>query len=194
MEQIGYIYKITSPSGKIYIGQTKNLKHRIYCYKKLHCKSQPKIFNSIKKYGWENMIFEVIDQSLVIEDKKELNEIEKYWIKFYDSHHNGLNCNDGGYGHLGRKQTPEHIAKRVKFLKLKGRGLGIKKIKQTNQTIEKRKNKLYKKIKQLDMNGNIIKEWASRKEAIEIGHYSGKHISAVCKKIKNSYKNYKWEY
>lgn len=42
----GYIYKITSPSGKKYIGQTVKLKERIYYYKTLRCKKQSKIFNS----------------------------------------------------------------------------------------------------------------------------------------------------
>lgn len=54
------IYKITSPSGKIYIGSTWDLKDRIYRYKTNRVKDQIKIFNSIKKHGWENHVFEVI--------------------------------------------------------------------------------------------------------------------------------------
>ncbi len=31
---IGYIYKITSPDGEVYIGQTISIKDRMYSYKK----------------------------------------------------------------------------------------------------------------------------------------------------------------
>lgn len=45
------IYKITSPSGKIYIGQSVNIERRFLDYKKSLKKSQIKLYNSIKKYG-----------------------------------------------------------------------------------------------------------------------------------------------
>ena len=40
------IYKITSPSGKIYIGQSWNISDRISRYKTIRCKTQGKIYNS----------------------------------------------------------------------------------------------------------------------------------------------------
>lgn len=46
MEKITGIYKITSPSGRIYIGSSKNIRRRFYSYKNLHCKDQPKLYNS----------------------------------------------------------------------------------------------------------------------------------------------------
>lgn len=55
------IYKITSPSNKIYIGQTSNYKRRLYEYSSSSsCKKQRKIFNSINKYGIESHKFEPI--------------------------------------------------------------------------------------------------------------------------------------
>jgi len=48
--EIGYIYKITNPSGKIYIGQTTNIHIRKSKYKNSNCKNQTRLFNSIKKY------------------------------------------------------------------------------------------------------------------------------------------------
>ena len=65
------IYKITSPSGKVYIGESGNLKKRKNDYKRLSCKSQIHIYNSLKKYGWENHKFEVIGNCLY-EDLKKL--------------------------------------------------------------------------------------------------------------------------
>jgi group I intron endonuclease len=48
----GYIYKLTSPSNKCYVGQTVNINKRFSEYKTFHhCKNQPKLFNSLKKYG-----------------------------------------------------------------------------------------------------------------------------------------------
>ena len=45
------IYKITSPTKKIYIGQSINIEYRIESYKKLiRCKKQIKLYNSLKKY------------------------------------------------------------------------------------------------------------------------------------------------
>ena len=61
-EVICGIYKIISPSGKIYIGESENIPNRIYYYKIVSCKKQRRLYNSIKKYGWENHIFEIIEE------------------------------------------------------------------------------------------------------------------------------------
>lgn len=74
------VYKITSPSGKIYIGQSIDIYNRWNKnYKMLRCKSQPKIYNSLKKYGAENHIFEVIEEC----EESKLLERETYWKIFY---------------------------------------------------------------------------------------------------------------
>jgi len=56
------IYKITSPSGKIYIGQTMDVGKRKKSYEKLKCKGQPKLYNSLVKYGFSEHIFEIIEE------------------------------------------------------------------------------------------------------------------------------------
>ncbi len=106
MEKIGYIYKITSPSGKVYIGQTLDLKKRERSYTTSNCKQQPKIFNSIKKYGWEEHSFEVIEEVL---DREILNEREKYWIEYFNSMNEGLNCTGGADSKLISPETIEKI-------------------------------------------------------------------------------------
>lgn len=55
-----FIYKITSPSGKVYVGSTVNAKQRYSQYKNLHCKEQRKLYNSFLKYGFNNHLFQVI--------------------------------------------------------------------------------------------------------------------------------------
>ena len=50
------IYKITSPSNKIYIGQAVNILKRWKDYKSIKNRNQPKLDNSLNKYGFENHI------------------------------------------------------------------------------------------------------------------------------------------
>ena len=53
------IYKITSPTGKIYIGQSVNIKNRIRRYKNIDCKSQTKLNSYMLKYviSWHTKVF-----------------------------------------------------------------------------------------------------------------------------------------
>ncbi len=88
MYEICGIYKISSPSGKIYIGQSIDIHRRKKEYKKLGKKTNIKLYNSIKKYGFEKHLFEVLE--LCISDK--LNERERYWQDFYNVTTKGLNC------------------------------------------------------------------------------------------------------
>lgn len=82
------IYKITSPSNKVYIGQSVNIKKRFNQYKRKECSKQPHIFNSLLKYGFENHTFEVIEECTI----ELLNERERYWQEFYNVLEIGLNC------------------------------------------------------------------------------------------------------
>lgn len=83
------IYKITSPSGKIYIGQSVNIAGRISKYKTLNCKTQRLIYKSLKKYGWESHTFEILCECEI----SELNDKERYYQEFYNSiGRKGLNC------------------------------------------------------------------------------------------------------
>ena len=104
----GYIYKITSPLGDVYIGQTISIKDRKYSYKKGDFKKQTHLQNNCQKYNWNPAdTFEVIDECLCGKDKELLNNKEIYWISYYDSFTNGLNCTLGGKGQLGRAWTQE---------------------------------------------------------------------------------------
>ena len=69
------IYKIESPSGKIYVGQSINIEYRFKSYLKMfRCKNQIKLFNSFQKYGPENHIFEIIELC----EFNELNNTSKH--------------------------------------------------------------------------------------------------------------------
>ena len=56
------IYKITNPKGKVYVGQTTNYRKRLNHYRILHCKRQQKLYNSLHKYGFNNHVFEIIEE------------------------------------------------------------------------------------------------------------------------------------
>lgn len=86
------IYRITNPNGKVYIGQSCNVKARIKWYK--NCTpDQPAIYNSIKKYGYENHIFEILLENL---DKEQVDINEKDLIKQYKLKRISLNISEGG--------------------------------------------------------------------------------------------------
>ncbi len=88
MEKIIGIYKITSPSDRVYIGQSCNIKYRFNQYKKEQCKKQTKLYNSFKKYGVWKHHFEVITEC----DIEDLNVLERYYQEEYDVLNKGLNC------------------------------------------------------------------------------------------------------
>ena len=88
------IYKIQNLiNGKIYIGQSIHIKARFNAHKSeaRNGNTRP-LYNAIRKYGVENFSFEVIEEC----SKEKLNEREIYWIKKYDSFHNGYNLTPGG--------------------------------------------------------------------------------------------------
>lgn len=105
----GFIYKISSPSGRVYIGQTINFKNRLTHHKKL-TRPDTKLAKAIIKYGWDNLSKEIIDtiETTTKEDRdKKLNNLEIYYIQLYNSYKNGYNCTTGGDGTVGRNHSKE---------------------------------------------------------------------------------------
>lgn len=88
------IYKITSPSKKIYIGQSVDCLKRFGSYSRCGCLSQPKLLNSLKKYGYGKHKFEILQQC----NRDELSGLEKYYVDLFQTFNNehGLNIRDGG--------------------------------------------------------------------------------------------------
>lgn len=85
------IYKITNPSGRIYIGKSIDIYKRWNQYKSLRCISQPKLYWSLKKYGVDNHIFE-IQEIYTGDDGDILSEMELKWYEHYRKNANMLNC------------------------------------------------------------------------------------------------------
>ena len=69
------IYKITNPNGKIYIGQSRNIRVRMKSYLNITCKQQTILYSSLLKYGYENHFFEILEEC----ELENLNNRERYW-------------------------------------------------------------------------------------------------------------------
>lgn len=82
------IYKITNPIGQVYVGQSVNLEMRKYGYSKMNFNTITKLIKSLKEYGWNNHVFEIL-----IECKKEdLKDLERHYQDLYECiGENGLN-------------------------------------------------------------------------------------------------------
>ena len=95
MEKSYYIYKHTSPNGKIYIGVTCKSPKRRWNNGKGYAKNKH-FYSAIQKYGWENIKHEIIADGLT---KEEASQKEKDLILLYKSNDPkfGYNNTSGGY-------------------------------------------------------------------------------------------------
>lgn len=83
------IYKITSPSGKVYIGQSIDIELRFRSYNNCgsNIKNQTALYYSFMKHGIDNHVFEVVEECNI----EDLNDRERYWQEFYNVITDGLN-------------------------------------------------------------------------------------------------------
>jgi group I intron endonuclease len=77
------IYKIQSPSNKIYIGQSRDWVSRKSKYKKLKCKTQHKIYRSLLKYGYDSHTVEILEYFSKNVLQEDLNIKEIYYWEYY---------------------------------------------------------------------------------------------------------------
>lgn len=99
------IYKLTSPSGKVYIGQTKNtieLRWNQHIrswerWKRERTKKggSTKLYFALDKYPPENWKIEILCKCSL---REELDEKEEYYIQSYNSIEDGYNITKGGSG------------------------------------------------------------------------------------------------
>lgn len=106
------IYKITSPTNKIYIGQSVNIQMRFYRYRKLQCKGQIKLYRSLLKHGHNSHKFEIIEECF----ESELHDKEIFYISLFNSTHfkTGLNCKEGGVNGRFTEETKKKMSESAK--------------------------------------------------------------------------------
>lgn len=113
---MGFIYKITSPTGRQYVGKTKHLGRRKNTYKYNIANNvgwvNSMIMNSLQKYGWDAHKFEIIEEI----PNEQLNEREKFWIKELDTYcfENPRNMNMSRGGEEGGRTWMFDIERRKK--------------------------------------------------------------------------------
>lgn len=206
MVKIG-IYKITSPSKRVYIGQSVNIERRFRQYKNMsNCNDQSTLFRSLLKHGFENHVFEVLELCSC----EILTERESFWIDFFNSTNKkkGMNIrNAGSKGKLsndtkikiskankGKKRTEEQKNKLSKYKKENPTKFWTGK-KRDKKTIEKIRLSLKgvvnanKPIIHYDLQMNEIGRYESATDAsrkLNIGRSSIKNnllgLSKTCKK------------
>jgi hypothetical protein len=162
------IYKIVSPSGRTYIGQSIDIEKRKIDYNQKGClKNQPKIYQSILKYGWENHIHKIIEECTL----EQLNERETYWKQIeLDKVNNDWN--------------------KVLFCGLYDTGGGPKS-KEWRQNISN-SHPTKKPVEQYNIEGSKLNEYismneASRQTGIRVGD-----ISACCNGKQKTVNGFKW--
>lgn len=139
-KKITGIYKITSPTGKIYVGQAISIKARWSSYKGLFCYDQKHLYHSFKKHGVDNHTFEIVhvletnnlSKSEII---SELNKLEIHYVKLFNSYVRknpefGLNLTEGG----NYNEISEEGKRRIRESKL-----GIPRSEETKRKISESK-------------------------------------------------------
>lgn len=188
------IYLITNLiNGKQYVGQSIDYKERFrsHCFLEKGYKSTipTRIDKAIKKYGSKNFKVELIDR-VSFENR---NEMERFYIKKYDTYNNGYNATKGGdfnpmwdkeirEKHRIKCTSEEHRQKqREAAIKLFENEEIHKKITEGNKRAwknynEEKRNQILKGFKQcneskrqrvacVDDKDNVIKEFESASEA-----------------------------
>lgn len=176
------IYKITSPTNRVYIGQSINIKKRWDHYKKRYkVGTNINLLNSILKYGWDAHKYEIIEECI----EKQLNEKEAFhkqcfideygWNKamFFEiwdlgtgGHRSDIIKKKISESNKGKpKPKPKGYSEKLsKALK------GHKKSNTSNYYGTKNRTNKDKQmpISQYDKNGTLIKEWTSASDAEEV--------------------------
>ena len=106
------VYCHTFPNGKRYIGITNTSTDKRWNNGNGY-KTQPKIARAITKYGWQNVVHEVLAVGL---DHDKANEMEQYYIAKYDTLNNGYNATIGGDNILSTYLDP-YVLDMIRYVK-----------------------------------------------------------------------------
>jgi group I intron endonuclease len=108
---MAYLYRLTSPSGKSYIGIANNYRKRwsMHRYRATRGDNSA-IYCAIRKYKWESFSSEV----LVIGSFEYVKDLEVKAIEAFNTMYpNGYNLTKGGDGSVGR-QMPQHVRDKIR--------------------------------------------------------------------------------
>jgi len=153
MDKTYYIYKITSPSNKVYIGRTDDMGERMATHKYLASRGENRpLYNAIRKYGWDNMKIEVIDQTFTLEDIITLEYkhiVENNSVK--EGYNATLETKMGGDNITILRNTDKY-ANFVKKLSERSKG-------ENNSMYGKKHSDEAKELQKLKAKGRFSKQW-----------------------------------
>lgn len=110
---MGIVYSyINKINGKRYIGQTINPEQRKRCHISDSKKTDNKFYRAVRKYGWENFSYEILAHC---SSREEMNVLEEYYIKEFDSINNGYNIRSGGKHPDMSEETKQKIREALYF-------------------------------------------------------------------------------
>lgn len=112
------IYKITTPSNYLYIGQSMNIKKRWNDHKWPNKKSISLISRSVKKYGYKNHIFQMVHELPIDIDKKTLSIYESFYMNAYREAGikliNIADSKESNYGYVPSEKTRKEHSEKLK--------------------------------------------------------------------------------
>lgn len=195
------IYKVTSPSGKVYIGQSTHIESRLADYKRLTgCKKQARLYNSLKAHGAKTHVFEIVEECPV----GQLNERERHWQDALDATGDGgLNCRltatsdrSGLHSEASKSlmRKKQGGANNPNFGKC---GAEVSTFWRKRTEVERAAIRAYQStrgriVQQLDAEGILLKEGRVRDFA-ELGFSQG-NISSCCSGRLQTYKGFTFKY
>lgn len=198
------IYRIISPSNKVYIGQTWDYNSRIRKYRTLHCSKQPKLYNSLKKYGYKNHVFSIIHELPIDITQDILDNYECLYINQYkECGIELLNLREGGNS---RGKHSDESKKRMSiYHKTIGKERADKfveysKSPEVRKIVAEKVREYYKnnispnsiKVYQFDLYGSPIRTWDSIREiSRQLDCNSGNISRAI--KLNRKYKDFIWK-
>ena len=98
-------------NGKEYVGQTTrslNVRRNEHISEAINSKHNLHFYNAIRKYGPVNFDWEILHTCNNIDD---LNKLEIYYIKLYDTFNNGYNLTLGGWNSEVSEETRKRMSK-----------------------------------------------------------------------------------
>lgn len=141
MAKIAGIYKISSPSGNVYIGQSFDLELRFNLYSRLKCKRQRALYSSLNKYGYAAHSISIIHFLPSDVNQLVIDAYETLYIQLYkDCGIKLLNLKDGGSHGKHCEETKKLISH-----KITGRVLSADHIKKISENFTGSKHPFYGK-------------------------------------------------
>lgn len=199
------VYVHTSPSGKMYVGQTsKNPEMRWgkngrnYLAKRRGKYAQPMFAHAILKYGWDNFQHEIIANNIT---KEEADNFEKLLISKLNTTNSqyGYNIREGGSNGSMSEESKRKLSESLKGKrpseetrkKLSESRKGRKRSEKNKQIV---KEAQARKIVQYSLQGDFIKVWDCISDT---GRELGIDISSIAKCCKGKYSKaggFIWKY